>query len=284
MSQNEAKPATIRTVFQFRTLDELMAVCRALYVGGITPNGVDRPEKLLPMILTGMEVGLGIMQSIECVTPPVNGRCSLYGDAGLALIRASGQLQSLKESVEGSGDDRKGICEIQRHGHEARRFEYTMGLAKKLRSYAKSEQWRNDPDNMLMWRARWRAMRTEFTDILKGISGAEEADDIITVEATVSMPTNTQLPPASPPQAAIENAGSGGDEAMQRFPLLNKVKALYERVKPLVSADDLAKTWSEILKPYGFKTAKDMPTQVLEQFVTELTTRLDTNNPPITPF
>jgi len=282
VSQNEAKPATIRTVFQFRTLEELMAVCRALYVGGITPNGVDRPEKLLPMILTGMEVGLGIMQSIECVTPPVNGRCSLYGDAGLALIRASGQLQSLKESIEGSGDDRKGICEIQRHGHEARRFEYTMGLAKKLRSYAKSEQWRNDPDNMLMWRVRWRAMRTEFTDILKGIAGAEEADDIITVEATVSMPTNTQLPPASPPQAAIESAPN--DDAATRVTMLGKVKALYERVKQLVSAEDLQKTWSDIVTPYGYKTAKDMPTQVLERFIVELTTRLDTNNPPILPF
>lgn len=176
-----------------KSVGELLELCRLLYAGGCTPEGVSRPEHLAPIILTGTSVGLSVMASIANVTPPVNGRCNLFGDAGLALARGSGQLAKLHEYREGEGDDRKAVCIIQRQGYDAKTFEYPLRLAKNLRSYKKQNEkkmgpWYDDADNMLRWRALWRALRTEFTDVLMGMGGAEESDD----------------EPATPPAAKVE--------------------------------------------------------------------------------
>ena len=209
-----------RQVIRFTSFAEVLAVARGLYESGCTPRGVDRPEKLVPILLTGAELGLGIMQSIKHVTPPVNGSCSLYGDMGLALVRQSGQLERFDESIVGEGDDRKAVCTVKRAGYPPRTFEYPLKLAKTLKSYqaaykvdAKSGKagggpWYDDPDNMLMWRARWRALRTEFTDVLNGLGGAEEQDQeqAITVEVThvTALPAETPAPQLPPPSAVPE--------------------------------------------------------------------------------
>mgnify|MGYP006921338498 CR=1 FL=1 len=204
-----------RQVIRFTTFNELVSVAQGLFAAGVQPKSVDRPEKLIPMLLTGAELGLGIMQSVKFITPPVNGVCSLWGDMGLALVRQTGQLQRFEEHIEGDGDDRKAVCVIQRQGYPVKTFEYSLRLAKGLKSYqaaykidAKSGKpgggpWYDDPDNMLMWRARWRALRTEFTDVLNGLGGAEEQDQeqAITVEVTHVTATALSVPaPISPPQ------------------------------------------------------------------------------------
>lgn len=110
MSQNSGTGAKVlapKQVIRFGSIDEVMRIAQVIYASGSTPAGCDRPEKIALMLIAGAEVGFGVAQTLECVLPPVNGRCTLYGDAGLSLIRASGELERLAERVEGDGDDRR---------------------------------------------------------------------------------------------------------------------------------------------------------------------------------
>jgi len=260
------KPARVQTVIQFRTVDELLALARALYVGGVAPPGVDRPEKLLPVILSGLEVGLGVMQAVVSVTPPVNGRCALYGDAGKALILASGLLEYQRERVEGDGDARKGVVEVKRVGFPARTFEYTVALAKKLRGWGKpNTPWANDPDNMLLWRARWRAWRAEFADVLAGLHGREEDDEeAVTVEVAVGPPP----PPAALPAAA---APAVAGEVMVDADQLAEIKRLKDLADAGRGADaDRKQWWADALKKLGVTSAKQLTRAQATAFIRDL--------------
>jgi len=261
---------------RFTTSSEVKELAYMLYMGGATPRGVDRWEKLVPMLIAGAELGLGPMQSVKGLTPPVNGACSLFGDIGLALIRASGELESMTESIEGEGEARKAVCTVKRRGYEARRFEYPLALAMKLKSYQfatginpKTKQpgggpWLDDPDNMLMWRARWRAWRTEFTDVLHGLGGAEEESEAITVEATV---TQTAAPsqqaiaasPLSPPQAT-QTVTVADAVMMSTDAQLTELKRLRAMISDSCNghAETVATAWTAHLQPYGVLTARDL--------------------------
>jgi len=258
-----------RQVIRFTSFSEVLAVARGLYEAGCTPRGVARPEKLVAILLTGAELGLGIMQSIKHVTPPVNGSCSLYGDMGLALVRQSGQLERFDESIVGEGDDRKAVCTVKRAGYPPRTFEYPLKLAKTLKSYqsaykvdAKSGKpgggpWYDDPDNMLMWRARWRALRTEFTDVLNGLGGAEEQDQeqAITVEVTHVTPAappaaEPAAPPATPPQLPPPSAVP--EETLTELRRLRRL--LVEQAGELEATTQ----WSLHLAGHGKASARDL--------------------------
>jgi hypothetical protein len=243
-----------RQVIRFTSIAEVFAVAQQLYAAGCTPRGVDRPEKLIPMLLTGAELGLGIMQSIKHVTPPVNGSCNLYGDMGLALVRQSGQLEQFDERIEGDGGDRKAVCVIKRRGYPARTFEYAFALAAKLKSYqvaqTKGGPWADDPDNMLMWRARWRALRTEFTDILNGLGGAEEQEEEQSITVEVVAPAR--------PAAALQAVSAVPEETLKELSRLKKTYA--EQIDPA----RVAAEWGEYLDGRGVKSARDLTAEQAE--------------------
>ncbi len=249
-----------RQVIRFSTFAEVAAVARGLYEAGCTPRGIDRPEKLIPMLLTGAELGLGIMQSIKHVTPPVNGACNLFGDIGLALVRQSGLLERFEESIVGDGDDRKATCTVKRTGYPPRTFEYAFALAAKLKSYqaavkAKTGPWYDDPDNMLMWRARWRALRTEFTDVLNGLGGAEEQDDEqpITVEVThVTAQAAPQPPPQLPPPSAVPDA------------TLTELGRLRKELIDQYGEQPAKAQWAEYLAGHGKGSARELTAEQAE--------------------
>lgn len=283
------KPARVQTVIQFRTVDELIALARTLYVGGVTPPNVDRPEKLVPIILAGLEVGLSVMQAVACVTPPVNGRCSIFGDAGKVLVLASGQLDYQKERHDGDGDARKAVVVIKRAGQPERTFEYPLAMAKKLTSYqkqhkAKAGQWVDDPDNMLMWRARWRAWKSEFADVLMGLQGSEEADDAVTVEVAVSPPpppAPAALPAAAPAGVAVAAEKPGpltpavvAGEVMvtaEQLAELKRLKGLADAGAGRKAEDAAAKGWwAGQLKAYGVESATRLTAAQAAELVTKL--------------
>lgn len=262
---SEMRQATGRQVIRFQSFDDVIRVAQGLYQAQCTPAGVDRWQTLVPILLAGAELGLGVMASLKSITPPVNGQCTLYGDAGLALVRASGQLAKFEETHEGDGDDRRAVCVIQRAGQPEKRFEYSLALAKKLVSYKKQVDkkvgpWWADSDNMLSWRARWRALRSEFTDVLMGMTGAEEAEDeAITVEAA-ARPT-PQLPPAAPPETPPPPAAPTDDQMAEIVRLRGLVNA--------AAGDDdrAAKAWADLLAPFGVATAKALPPDRAAEFI-----------------
>jgi hypothetical protein len=227
------------------------------------------------MLLAGAELGLGIMQTLKSITPPVNGQCNLYGDMGLALVRASGQLGKLDERITGEGDDREAVCVIQRIGYAEKTFKYPLKLAKTLKSYqfaytvdSKTKQvkggpWYDDPENMLMWRARWRALRTEFSDVINGMGGAEEQEmeQAITVEVV-----SVTVPPALP-AAPVTTVPA------ETLVELSRLRAAL--AKNLDSADTAASRWREYLTGQGVTSARELSPDAATAMVAHFTAVVD---------
>ena len=170
-------------------------------------------------IQTGAELGLPPMQSLQSIAV-INGRPSLWGDAMLGLVRASGLLVWIKETNPSGAE---AVCEVLRKGEDkpvVRTFSLTDALQAGLidekgnsgRARDGSGPWKDYPKRMLMWRARSWALRDTFGDVLRGISSAEELRDIPdgdTIEGEIMSPMRRSAaarPPAEPAPAAAPPA------------------------------------------------------------------------------
>lgn len=277
-----------RQVVQFNSVDDVLRTAEYVYMSGNLPAGCDSKFKVFMMLMAGMEVGFGVSQSMNWITPPLNGRCSIYGDGGLALIRSSGQLEKFSERIEGEGDERKAVVTIQRKGWPERTFEYPISLAKRLKSYkaaqTKGGPWADDPDNMLQWRARWRAFRTEFTDVLGGLAGAEEQeDDYVTVDASPRQSAPAALPAAAsppPPPALADAQPVMSDEQFEELRRLRKLFAEQFTTPPGADAEE----WKGLLTAIGVESIKALTPAQADQFIQSAGKKVDPfNYPPALP-
>lgn len=168
-----------------KDFDGLWRVATVIAASGLAPKDmIGKPENVFVACQMGFEVGLSIMASIQNIAV-INGRPSIWGDSVLALVRASGKLESYKESFEGKwpNDDFKAVCIAKRKGDkELIRREFTIADAKTacLWTYPNKgvTPWHKYPKRMLQMRARSWCMRDGFGDVLKGIQIAEEVQDM----------------------------------------------------------------------------------------------------------
>lgn len=131
-------------------------------------------------IQLGMEVGLYPMQALQNIAV-INGRPCVWGDAQLALVRASGLMEWMKES----GDNEYATCEVKRYGDPNIVSQtFRKNDAERAGLWGKSGPWKQYPKRMLQMRARSFALRDLFPDVLKGLHSREEAEDIIDIEST----------------------------------------------------------------------------------------------------
>ncbi|WP_457797590.1 recombinase RecT [Methylocystis sp. S23] len=228
--------------------DSCWRLAIAICASGITPQGIDTPEKAMVALMHGLEIGLPPMAAMQRIAV-VNGRPTIWGDAAMGLVRASGLCEYVSETVDGEGDARVAICEAKRKGDPkpvARQFSVAdakrAGLwspeAKVTRykkdggTYQKENDspWHRYPDRMLQMRARAFCLRDLFADVLGGLYLREEIDDEARpAEARTEPPpppppavaqieTKAIEPP--PPAAAKEPAPPPGASAKEPAPLL----------------------------------------------------------------
>lgn len=161
-----------------RTLGEAMEFAHMLADSTIVPKDfMGKPGNVLVAIQWGMEIGLKPMQAMQNIAV-INGRPSIWGDAALALVKASPHYDDVIETYEGTGDKKKAVCIAKRKGRTDVVSEFSVEDAKTAGLYKKSGPWTQYPDRMLKMRARSFALRDQFPDVLKGLPMAEEAMDI----------------------------------------------------------------------------------------------------------
>ncbi len=146
---------------------------------GWAPKGMDKPESVLIALQHGAELGLPPMAALQNIAV-INGRPGIYGDAALALVRASGLCESHKEEMVGTeGKDDWGCkVTVKRKDGDVATDTFTVGDAKRAGLWGKAGPWTQYPKRMLRFRARGFSLRDNFGDVLKGLRTVEELQDM----------------------------------------------------------------------------------------------------------
>jgi len=167
-----------------RTMEEAFILAKAILNSGLAPKDCKSPESVLIRIQFGAELGLSPMMSLQSVAD-INGRASIFGDAGKALLRARGF-----DIEEADIDDirRTGVarCMVTHPRQKPVTRTYSIEDAKKAGLWGKQGPWSTNPYRQLAWRAFWFAGRDAAADVLKGIGGAEEVRDTPQTERNVT--------------------------------------------------------------------------------------------------
>lgn len=173
-----------------------------------------KPANCLIAMQWGAEVGLKPLQAIQNIAV-INGRPSMWGDAALALVRAS----PLCESVVETESDTQGTCTVKRRGEPEYTVVFTVDDAKRAGLFGKQGPWQQSPKRMMKLRARAFALRDKFTDVLRGIAIAEESMDLPPeASRVVHMGVVDQVAPpaAAPAQAPATKLPAYSQEAFEK--------------------------------------------------------------------
>ncbi|MBW2094183.1 MAG: hypothetical protein JRI80_04775 [Deltaproteobacteria bacterium] len=272
---------------------EAMQMAALLHKSGLAPKSLDTVEKVAVACFMCLELGRPIMTGIQDIGV-INGRAGIFGDAALALVRASGKLEYIKETESGTPytDDWTFRCEIKRKDSPVPRVGiWTWVDAKraglddpKTRQGGKDmySPWRRFTRRMMQFKARNFPLRDEFGDVLKGIRLAEDNIDAIDMYE--------EAPGAYQPSASLQPATTGtpGDEidlvAKQFAEFAETLDAPLKKVARFVemTAEANGTTASEIRKS-ALKKKESFATAVTKWWAREQGKKLKKEAPEAAP-
>jgi len=164
-----------------RSLDEAYRFAVAVVRSRLAPAG-DSPESVLIKLQAGLELGFKPIQALQNLVV-LDGKLQLKATGWLALIRRSGLLVWDEMSVEGEGDERRGVWKFLRRGwSQARATTFSIaeakaaGLYQRRSSSGKPLPWALYEDDMLVWSAVRRGARRYFSDVLLGLDLAYDPE------------------------------------------------------------------------------------------------------------
>lgn len=173
-------------------LEQLWRLATIMAKSGMMPKGIETPEAVCVAIQMGLEVGLSPMQAVQNIAV-INGRPSVWGEAGLALVEASGAMEDFRETMAEDKDGITATCWSKRKNRPTPvERTFSTNDAKRASLWGKSGPWAQYPRRMLQMRARWWVLRDLYPDVLKGLKAAEEVQDYI--DLVPAQPTQ-DLPP-----------------------------------------------------------------------------------------
>jgi hypothetical protein len=208
-----------------RNFEEAWRLAEIMADSAMVPKDYQgKPANCLIAIQWGAEVGLKALQAVQNIAV-INGRPALWGDVMIALVRNSPLCEYVTEEI--SGDIAR--CRVKRRGEPEQLREFTKEDAAKAGLWNKQGPWQQYPKRMLQMRARAWALRDVFTDVLKGLSMAEEALDMPPPEkfmGAADVVTSTPAPgPASAQPAQPEKKLYPAEEFEKNFPAWSDVVA-----------------------------------------------------------
>lgn len=159
-----------------RTFEQALTFADYLADSDLVPKDFKgRPGNCLIAMQWGAELGLKPLQAMQNLAI-INGRPSLWGDAVIALVRASPLCEFVLESDDGN----TATCRVKRRGEPEQSRTFSMADAEKAGLKGKSGPWTQYPQRMRQMRARAFALRDVFPDVLRGLPVAEELQDMPT--------------------------------------------------------------------------------------------------------
>ena len=180
-------------------LDEAFRMAQILVSSGLTPRGVDTPQKAFLIMAQGRELGLSTMQSLGNIYV-VEGKVSLSSDLMAAMVLKSQVCEYLRV-VEMTPE--RATYAAKRKGGAEFRFSFSWEDAVKA-GLTNRPNYKANPADMLRHRALSKTVRAVFPDVVAGLYSRDEAEDIVdvtprtTVAEVVHAAAETAQTPALP--------------------------------------------------------------------------------------
>jgi len=213
-----------------RSLKEVLQLADLIHRSKLAPKGFDTPESCLVGILYGMEVGLSPIAALQRMAI-IDGRPTIWGDAALALVQASGLLISIREEIQEDATQPNinrltAICTVTRNSRaEPITKTFSVEDAKRAGLWQKPGPWTEYPKRMLAMRARAFALRDAFPDVLAGLYLREEIEPVTTSQqSTMEGKEQNDALPSDHPNPASHTAQSRPDSE-DHIPAPNKRRA-----------------------------------------------------------
>jgi hypothetical protein len=166
-------------------LDELLRLSNLVFRSGLAPANC-APEAIALMIQYGLEIGLTPMKAIQLLYVPAGaGRVTATTKGLLALAQSHRAWAGLEETIEeynkGGKQHFKATCTVKRHGCPDNVKTYSTEDAERAQMIGK-DNWRKNPKEMCIARARSAALNGQFSDAVHGLYDASELDSSVTPE------------------------------------------------------------------------------------------------------
>ncbi len=255
-AQEIGKPQPFMTPTNFA---DMMLLANTLAKSDIIPTSFKgRPENVLIAIGMGQEVGLNPFQALQSIMV-VNGRPSLWGDAVIGIVQASGLMEYCEETMDEK--QTMATCKVKRRGDpvEVSRS-FSMIEAKQAGLTAKPGPWQQYPKRMLQMRARSWALRDKFSDLLRGLKIREEMEDIVETDQVDDVPMRKSEIHAGPVSSAGEPPSTG---AMKQEPKGPELVSSEDRKGIAAIAADRGWTTEGmkdlLARRYSIASSKDLP-------------------------
>jgi hypothetical protein len=263
---------------QITNMDELWRFATAVSKSGLAPKGIEHPEAIFVALEMGLEVGLPPMAALQNIAV-INGRPSIWGDAQLAVVRGTGELEEFSEWYEANGtklprnpatftDDTAAVCRVKRRGYDPVEVGFSVAEAKTANLWGKAGPWSQYPARMLKFRARSFALRDCFGDALKGLRAAEEVqDDPQEVNVTPTATTEPAAVPGAPKFRRRDKAAEEAKPAAEMSPAVPVASAPVIPQEP--TAKSLATEAVEAAKPTPAVVPAPAPAAVVPDVATD---------------
>ncbi len=162
---------------KFANVADVLDYSGLVVSAGMAPKGKTK-EQVAVSIIAGAQLGLNPFASMQNVAV-INGMPSVWGDALVGLVMASGQLEDIKTEYLPNQKDCVGVqVTISRKGVKSPFVgTFSVTQAKAAGLWGKPGPWTQYPQRMMFNRARAFALRDAFPDVIKGLRIAEEEMD-----------------------------------------------------------------------------------------------------------
>ena len=187
-----------------QTFDQALEFSKYLASSEMVPKQYrGKPGDCLIAMQWGYEIGMKPLQALQSIAA-INGKPSVYGDAGKAMLLAAG-CEIDEDDTEMVRQTGRARCKITRPGRKPVERTFSLEDAKAARLWGKDGPWTNYPYRQMAWRAFWFAARDAAADLLKGMGGTEEMQDMAQSTAKPSPSVTDITPDKQPyPQADFE--------------------------------------------------------------------------------
>lgn len=186
---------------------EMQSMAGVLLKSGFLPSAIKTEAQALTIMLTGKELGLGLMESLRSINV-IQGKPTMSAQLLLGLCYRTGEVEKAffeKETAE------EAVFILKRKGNEPIKGVFSIADAKRM-GYGSKDNWVKQPATMLKWRAISAACRMAFPDAISGVYETTEMQDAVQPQPSPQTSSPQLAPAEEVPEIQVDEEPPAMDE------------------------------------------------------------------------